>query len=225
MNLGIGITEGIATVASGGGDPGPDHAHRRGGRHRRRARRRRELRRRRQCSGASSTSRTSSTSTTAVGWTKPSSAWRRPTATATSTSAASAGRLVGAGGFIEHQPVRPKPSLPRDVHGRRRNHRRRRQAAPSPRRHGTEVRRRGRAGHLQRRARPCDRPVRALHHRALRAAARRRRPRADRDRARRGSRARLLARMGFRPRSRRICARWTRRSSATRRSDWASAHR
>ena len=53
------------------------------------------------------------------------------------------------------------------------------------RRDGTllEVRRRGRACHLQRRARPCDRPVGALHHRTLRAAARRRRPRADRDRA------------------------------------------
>ena len=34
-----------------GGDPRPDHAHRRGGRHRRRARRRPELRRGRQCAG------------------------------------------------------------------------------------------------------------------------------------------------------------------------------
>ena len=48
-----------------------------------------------------------------------------------------------------------------------------------------------------------------------------RRPRADRDRARRGSRARCAgAAWAFAPRSRPTCARWTRRSSPTRRSDW-----
>ena len=125
-----------------------------------------------------------------------------------------------------HQPVRPQRVLPRDVHRRRRHRRRRRAAAHPPRRHGAEVRRRGRAGHLQRRARPCDRPVRALHHRTLRAAARRRRPRADRDRAWRGSRARRAgAAWAFAPRSRPTCARWTRRSSPTRRSGSPSAHR
>ena len=57
----------------------------------------------------------------------------------------------------------------------------------------------GRAGHLQRRARPRDGPDGALHHRALRAAARRRRPRAHRDRARGGPRARCAGPHGLPP--------------------------
>ena len=65
------------------------------------------------------------------------------------------------------------------------------------RRHGTQVRARGRTRHFQRRLRACARPAGALRDRALRVHARRRRPCADRGRAGHRHRARHPRAHGF----------------------------
>ena len=83
------------------GRPGrPGDVHGRAGPHRRRARRRHRLRHGAQPDGDASTRAPSSTGTTAAASTSPSSSSPRSIRKATSTSASSAARIAGIGGFV-----------------------------------------------------------------------------------------------------------------------------
>ena len=91
----------------------------------------------------------------------------------------------------QHQPERARGGVHRHLHRRRAQDRGRgRPAAHRPGGQGAEVRGRGRADHLQRRLRRRAQPARALRHRALRVPAQPRGAGADRGRARHRRRAR-----------------------------------
>jgi hypothetical protein len=170
----------------------------------------------------SSTRTSSSTSTTAAGSTSPASAWRRRRARATSTSAASA-EARRRRRLHQHQPEREARGLRRHLHRRRaRGRGRGRTAAHRARRPMPQVRRRGRADHLQRRLRGRDRPAGALRDRALRLPAHA--AGMELPRSRRASTSSATSSPTWTSsRSSTRRSRWTRASSAT--SRWASSRR